>query len=99
MIAALLSTLEFNDACQKTPAAAATGLPFAQHQADAVEAFEMLRLVASPMVAAKATAVHGSMGAITQAPPPNRPMLLASYNAQMVALMTAIRTEIGVDAN
>jgi hypothetical protein len=88
---------DFNDACQQTVGAIQAGLPFDQFQGDVVKTFEMLRLVASPVVFARARDVHGSVGAITDGQPSNRPMLLVSYNAQMVALVNAMRTEIGVD--
>ena len=87
----------FNDACQQVVAAAIGGLPSAEPTAKLVTAYKMFRLMASRLVAQKAGAVHGSVCDICNAASPPTPAALAKYHSEMVALVNAIRAEIGVD--
>ena len=86
---------EFNGACNKLISALASSAP----PADAtifLQSSETLRLIASEPVMEAATRVHNTVTAARAAhTQPNVEM----FNAQMAALCTAMRAEVGVASN
>ena len=88
----------FDDACRRAVAAAGAGAPLTAALAEAAQALEMLRSIASPPVRNAANLVYATASDVAVAPAPNVPALLAAFRARMAALRTAMRAELGAGA-